>query len=213
MKIPFYPNAPDWLHCMQACAKMILKYHFPEKDFSFDELDNMMGVKKGKLVTIPQVIVALDKLGLKCKYVTKLGNGITYAEYLEMGMKKYFEKTLGESAVEVISPEVQIQFSKEAYNKGLVEEKRISFQDLKNYFDKGCLILAIVDFNKLNNTQKDFLGHGVLITDINEFIHFHDPGEPPTPNRKLDKDFFMTILNDSTKEKSILVVFGKKNER
>ncbi len=48
LNIPFYPNLDDGLHCLQACLKMVLGYYFPDKEYSYEELDRISKHVEGK---------------------------------------------------------------------------------------------------------------------------------------------------------------------
>lgn len=45
--IPFYSNTSDDTHCLQACLKMLLKYFYPNEEYSWEELDKLTGKKEG----------------------------------------------------------------------------------------------------------------------------------------------------------------------
>ena len=63
LKVPFYGNTKDNLHCFEACIKMVLKYFEPNKSFSWKELDKLSGKKKGMGSWPTTMLINLYKRG------------------------------------------------------------------------------------------------------------------------------------------------------
>ena len=61
LKIPFYKNTKDSLHCFQACLRSVLKFYFPKKDYSFEYLDRITVHKKGKGTWVSAALLFLAK--------------------------------------------------------------------------------------------------------------------------------------------------------
>ena len=45
--VPFYSNTKDNTHCFQAVIKMIAETYWPDKSYSWDELDVLTQKKEG----------------------------------------------------------------------------------------------------------------------------------------------------------------------
>ena len=70
-EIPYFKQ-PDNTHCFQACLKMVLKYFFPEKEFTFEELDKITDKPKDKWTWSCTALVELKNIGLKIKQMENL---------------------------------------------------------------------------------------------------------------------------------------------
>ncbi len=46
LEVPLFAN-PDHTHCFQASLRMVLKYYMPDRDYTWNELDNLTGKKEG----------------------------------------------------------------------------------------------------------------------------------------------------------------------
>ena len=65
-KIPFYSNTKDATHCYQACFKMLLKFFWPEENYTWEKLDRITAKVKG-LWTWPMAgILWLKERGVDC---------------------------------------------------------------------------------------------------------------------------------------------------
>ncbi|HET7827350.1 MAG TPA: hypothetical protein VFK97_00585, partial [Candidatus Saccharimonadales bacterium] len=62
--VPFFANTPDGTHCVQAAFRSMLKYFWPERDFSYDQLDEMSRKLPGKGTWWPALLLELAKLGI-----------------------------------------------------------------------------------------------------------------------------------------------------
>ena len=65
LKIPFYANLKDDNHCLQACFKMVLKYYFPKRNYSFKELDKVSQHISGKWTWQGAFLLVLYKMGFE----------------------------------------------------------------------------------------------------------------------------------------------------
>ena len=207
LNIPFFRNMKDETHCLQTCMMMVLKYHFPKKEFTFGQIDRAMMVNgKKAYITFSQAVVVLDRLGLECTYITRAKGG--YEHFLKIGISKYYRQ-IEKQSPDVIE-DVDLRFSKTAWDMGLIEEKRISLISLREMLDKDCLVIAMVD----HNGQKEGMpydGHTVLIKSIGkESIILNDPGPSAIEDRKLKTKDFLNIWHDPDGYRSVLVISGKK---
>jgi hypothetical protein len=59
-----------------------------------------------------------------------------------------------------------------------------SLADVKSYLEKGFLVASMVNLRRLNG-QEGYVGHCVLIYDVDEkSVFFHDPGPPAVEARQ-----------------------------
>lgn len=199
--IPFYPNLKDNLHCLQACLKMVLKYYFPKKNYSYLELDKISRHVKGKWTWQGSSLLELSKLGFEVVNIENLD----YCKFAEGG--EHHLKTIW-------TPEVfnlQKKFSdlkqeksiasKLARNKNIkLINRQVRLGDIENYFSKDYIVLASVNpcvFQK----QNCYASHLVVVVNINsKIVTFHDPGLPPQENRTVPRKIFEKAMIPPWKE-------------
>ena len=209
MEIPFYPNSKNGMNCMQACMQMILKYYFPEKDYSLEKLNELTGVGNRKIWSnIRQAAVVLDDLGLKVESYSTGDIELFLKNPKEYAREHYND---WESILKKIDLDLNVEFTKECLKRGLFEHKKTSFEEIGSFFDEGRLIMCALNMNIFENKEW-YRGHFVLITDIREDkIQFHDPGLPPVPNRIEEKDKFIEAFYSHDTDRGVVVVLRKKD--
>lgn len=208
LNIPFYKNAKDGSHCVQACLKSILKFYFPDKNYSFRYLDKQTNHQNNTVTWDSAMLLFLSKLNFEIIYITNFD----YQKFAEKG-EKYLESFWTD---EVYQYQKQYSnFEKEQkLAKKLIKNKDIrilkrsaKLSDLKTLFSKGYLIMIPINPFILEN-KKWFGNHMVLITGITkQFIYFHDSGLPPYKNRKttLEK-FWKAASNNNSRSVDLIAV-------
>lgn len=188
-KVPFYSNTPDNTHCFQAALRMILKYFWKDKDFTWKELERITAKPQG-LWTWPLAgMVWLHKNGFKVRDIEIFD----YSRFIKEGEKYLFEFYGKEAAQEQIKNsdiDQEKKYAKKLLKSGIVEFKLPTIDNLKDLLKDGYLAICLVNSKKLNN-KKGYTGHFVVIKGYqgNKFI-LHDPGLPPQKNRKIDEKVF-----------------------
>lgn len=204
--VPFYPNSPDNLHCLQACIKSVTQYYFPDKHFSDKEIDVFTCFESGWSWIIAAVNW-LDELGLQIK----LYSPFPYDQLILEG-EKFMKKFKGEAVYEYEKQNGSyknlplIQKSAELMiTRKLWEQNKLNNSDLAQLL-KNEQVLAIgktvYEWLSGNYLPLEKLhSHYVLI--IKEYSpgiwKVHDPGLPPAPERKVSNtinnhDIFGDIL-------------------
>lgn len=200
-KIPFYSNLKDNNHCIQACLKMVIKYYFPAKNYSFKELDKMSKHKKGMWTWQGASLLALADMGLE---VVNIEN-IDYKKFAEQG-EMYLQNIWSEEVFATQDKYSDLKQEKKIAQK-MVESKKMKlanrdakFSDVEGYFAKDYLVLVSVNPCVFEN-KKCYWSHIVLITDINDrWVTFHDVGLPPVENRKISRKIFEKAMTKPWKE-------------
>jgi len=208
LKIPFYKNTKDGLHCFQACLKSILKFYFPKENYSFKYLDKVTAHKKGKGTWVSAALIFLAKKGFDIINIEIFD----YKKFAKLG-EKYLENLWTDEVFQE-----QKRFSnfknEQKLAKKLVSKKKIelktrpaTLQDIKLFFKKKYILLCTINPQVLKK-QKGYYSHLVLITDIKkDFIVFHDPGPPPLKNKKVSTKLFMKAMNyPSNRSASLIAV-------
>lgn len=208
LNIPFYPNTEDDTHCFQAVLKSILKYYFPEKEYTWEELEQISNKPPGKWSWEMAGLVFLKRLGLEVKNVRVFD----YPAFIERGEEYLIElwgKEAGEASIEHGDTPRAQEDAKIFIQEITPENRPANYDELIKLFQDGYLIVCNINSYGLDN-EPGFAGHFVLITDIDEnSVTMHDPGLPPHPNRKVDKATFLRAWYFSTEKEANYMAFKK----
>lgn len=203
-EIPYFKQ-PDNTHCFQACLKMVLKYFFPEKDFTYKELDKISDKQKDKWTWICAATAELKNMKLKTRVYSKfdyndfMKNGVSY-------VRNFYDKKTAETVIKMSGIRSEIENAKKMIEKNIFELKELSFDNIENWFKEGYMIILIVDYGTLNN-EPEFAGHFVVLTGFDEKnVYVHDPSsEKGSPNRKVGKKLFTKAWKYQEIEHTILI--------
>ena len=76
LKVPFYSNTPDEMHCYQASLRMILNYFLPEKDYSWEELEKITAKVEGLWTWQYAGTLWMQKQGFEIKNIDPMDNNL-----------------------------------------------------------------------------------------------------------------------------------------
>jgi hypothetical protein len=183
--VPFCANTQDNTHCFQAVLKMILKYYWSEKEFSWKELDRITEKKDGLWTFAAFGWLWLKEQGVEIRVI----EDFDYKKFADTGIA-YFIEEYGDEVAQEQNKHTDIVQGQHAAIRVMNElpvEKRIpTIKDIVSFIEKGYLVCCNVNSKKLNN-QSGYDGHFVLIKGHNENkLILHDPGLPPQENRHVD---------------------------
>ena len=206
--IPFYSNTEDDTHCFQAVIKSILKYYFPSKKYTWEELDKITDKAPDEWTWPMAGLMSLKDMGLEIKNV----EFFDYGEFIKRGdeyMIELWGKEVG--AISIAHGDVMRaqKTAKEFIKKIPTENRFATYKELIDLFQKEYLVICNVNSYALDN-ESEYAGHFILITDINEnSVTLHDPGLPPHPNRKVDKITFLSAWQYPTEKEANYIAFKK----
>ncbi len=210
MKITFFKNTSDNLHCTQAVLKSVLKYYFPAKNFSFPYLDKVTNHFKGKYTVDSSTLLFLSELGFEVVYIINYN----YPEFAKRG-DKYLKEAFT-SEVYKIQKKYTDTKKEQVFAKKFLENKEIKFlkrgatlNDLKSYYKKNYTLL--VSYNPyIIRKEKGYASHLVVITKLTKnYITFHDSGLPPEPNKKVALKLFIQAMQYPGRQSSKLIAIRK----
>jgi len=188
-EIPFFTNTPDDTHCFQASLKMVLKHFFPERDFTFEELDEMTDKPANKWTWPCAGLVALKRMGLEVRFYAKMD----YNEFAERGVD-YIREIYPNDADEMIKNsdiESEIENAKEMIKHNIFSNEKVELGDAEKWFNQNYLVVLLINSNVLRD-KKGINGHFVVLTGLDEDnVVIHDPGLPPLKNRAVPKELFL----------------------
>ena len=204
-EIPYFKQ-PDNTHCFQACLKMVLKYFFPEKEFTFEELDKITDKPKDKWTWSCTALVELKNIGLKIKHYS-IFNYNVFSKNGADCIRKTYDKEVAEEMIENSDIESEIENAKKMIEEDIFELKELSFNDVENWFKEGYIILLLINSKMINN-ELGYSGHYVVLTGFDEDnIFIHDPQiKNGLPNRKVKKDLFIKAWRYPEKENDVILI-------
>jgi len=187
-KVPFYPNL-DETHCFQAVIKMVLKYYFPEEEYSWKELEKLTGKKEG-LWTWP--LYGMLRLQEKGFDIINMED-FDYRRFIRLG-KSYLLERLGREAgtaqIENSDIPFEINNAKQFIKYFNGPPQIPSIDDIKKLLDINYLIICNVNSNALNGMQ-GYTGHFILVYHLDKnYLYIHNPGLPPIEAHKVSYDGF-----------------------
>lgn len=188
-QVEFFSNTPDDTHCFQAALKMVLKYFYPEEDYSWEDLDKKTA-KVGSLWTWPMAgILWLKEKGMDIKVIEPFD----YKKFVEVGglylIDEYGEE-VGNEQIKHSDIEQERKLAKKYIKKIEIEKRIPELTEIKDYLEAGYLVGCNVNAKKLNN-KDGYVGHFIIVKGFNDNnLILHDPGLPPLENRKVDFETF-----------------------
>jgi hypothetical protein len=137
--IPFYPNTGDGTHCVQACLMITLKTFFPEKNYTYEEMDEFTHKEKSKGTWWFPFVLKLKNMGLEIKDVSNFN----LEEFYKSG-EEYLRKTHRQEIADWILEESNLQEVKkyipEFLEKVDFQNRTATLQELKELVHDGWLV-------------------------------------------------------------------------
>ncbi len=198
--VPFYPN-PDNTHCYQCCLRMVLKYYYPTREYSWDELDKLTGKRSWKWTWSLLGMVHMQKLG----FDVRCWDSFDYKTFSEKGERYLIEK-FGIKDASILIFHSDIIYERQVagvYAPYIKKTPPPDFSHIRQLLDEGFIIVCGVNLNALN-AQKGYAGHFVVVYGMaNQQIYLHDPGPPAMAARQIpaalfDKAWSYPTVNDRT---------------
>lgn len=188
--VPFYGNTPDDMSCVSAVFRMVLKYFLPYKDYSWAEMDELLGHIEGKGTWFFPALLKMKDLNFEIEY----WDLFDYEKFYEDGKEYLLERYGGDQKKvnwylensDIIDKRELIP---EFIRSGVQKKKLGELKDIEDFLSKGYLVACDINAGVL--VDDEYAPHLVLITgfDDNNFI-IHDPGLPPKENRVVKKGRF-----------------------
>ncbi|MBW2995235.1 hypothetical protein KY312_02695 [Candidatus Woesearchaeota archaeon] len=204
LEIPFYMQS-DLGNCMQTQVKMALKYYYPEKDFSFEELDKLSGRTPGKWTWTSQLMPILIDNNLDAYYYST-----TPYNEIKQGGEEFILDYYGEEDGKVIVEQTNFEAlysSIDKLNNRFFQEK-LDFSEIEKEFKKGHVIILMVDKNILFGWQGPYAGHGIIITSINK-THATVHDSSGTSNLLTTKEQLIKAWNAPGTDNDAIIIKGK----
>lgn len=208
--VPFYAN-PDDTHCFQAALKMIMKYFWPDKDFSWKKLEKITAKVEGLWTWPTAGLIWLRERGFEIKNIEPFD----YKKFIRFGsrylLKKYGEE-VGKAQIKHSDIE-QERILAQKFIKMIDTQKSIpKLDDIKNLLSEGYLIIVNINSEVLDKNT-GYSGHFVVVKGFNDKQFFlHDPGSPGIENRKVNFRLFEKAWAYPNEEAKNIIAFKLKEK-
>ena len=196
-EIPFYKNPDEYL-CGEVSLRTALKYFFPDKEFSYGELDKLTKHNYGSWIRVIAKILRNLRL-----------NAILYRKVVpeETLMEKY---TLLENGIfldenEKYDAKFIISYLKDCVSfltkKGVLKYQNISIKKIQQFLDEGFILIAYINYFKIYPKEKKEppSEHIVILTGYDEMhIYFHENNLlHAEPRKKITNNLFLKSWCDN----------------
>jgi hypothetical protein len=189
MNIPFVPNQADNVHCLEAAIEMVLRYFWPTRQFTLDQIEQITQKVPGKWSAPPAAMLWLAEHGFEIVEIAGFDN----RRFVSEGAS-YLREEFGEAFAR--AQEAQGDLDREQSILGQVleriqsEVRNPTTNDIANFLAEGYVTICHVNSSIVNSTP-GYVGHYLVITDISDTaIVVHDPGLPGEANRLIPRRIF-----------------------
>jgi hypothetical protein len=197
-KPKFYANLDDETHCTQASIIMVLSILFPEKNFSFEEIDKVTNNQWSGFATWQtHELFYYEELNINFKYYDTFDMKI----FGEQGLA-YIAEAYGHEVAEYnLKNTKDINLERRlcleiANKKWFFKRKNIGLNLVKKLLDQNYYLMLNLN-SRILNQQPGWAGHRVVCYGYDENgLVVHDPGLPPHPARHVAFDLFKKAWDD-----------------
>jgi len=207
--VPFYGNTDDNTHCFQASIKSVAKYFWPDREFTWEELETITGKEPGKWTWSLAGINWLKQQGLDVVTIDPFDFerfSVEGADYLRAD----YGEELAQAQTEHSDLPKEMKRASELIDSVNIEKRIPSISDIRNLLDSGYLVQAAVN-SKILKGEDGYSGHSILVIGYDdENLILHNPGLPPVENQEVPADLFeQAWAYPNEKSKNILAVRAK----
>jgi hypothetical protein len=206
LKVPFYSNTEDNTHCFQASIRSMAKFFWPEREYTWEELEVITGKEPGKWTWSLAGINWLKQQGLDVVTIDPFDFerfSVEGGDYLNYE----FGEEIAKAQIEHCDIAKEMKRAAELVGKVEIEKRIPKIEDIIHLLDSGYIVQAAVNSKTLKG-EDGYSGHSVLVIgyDGDDFI-IHDPGLPPREAVKVPTGLFEKAwAYPNEKSKNILAV-------
>lgn len=211
MDLPFFRQT-DPGSCLQTSMKMVLKWHFPNRDYSLKLLNEKTGrTDRGKWTCTPQALPALVTEGLDAHFYS---SG-PFEEFLSEG-EEFVWKHYGDEIAPIYLRNADLESVQEAIqmlkSAGRYTLRKLELREIEMALEHNCVIILLVDYNKLfqptSGQPRPYAGHFVTLNGVgNQHIQLHD--SLGVANRIVEKTRLWEAWDTPGTDNDAIIVRGK----
>jgi len=188
-KVPFYANTADDTHCFQAALRMVLKFFWPNNEYTWEELEVATAKVEGLWTWYMAGLLWLQKNGFEVIVIETFD----YEQFIQ-DKEKYlldtFGKEVAEEQIKNSDIDQEIEYARRFVEEINPEARVPTVHNITQFLEDGYLVICGINSRALNN-KEGFAGHSIVIKGThNDGFILHDPGLPPIENRVVSFDEF-----------------------
>lgn len=183
-QVPFFANTDDDTHCLQAALKMVVKYWYPNEEYSWEDLDSLSAKVDGLWTWPTAALLWLKRKGLNVKVISPF----EYQSFISRGgdflVEKYGQE-VGHAQIEHSSIPQEQQLASDLIRAMDIDARIPELQEIIVLLEEEYLVICNVN-SQLLNGRDGYTGHFVVVKGYSSNkIILHDPGNPPQENRSV----------------------------
>jgi hypothetical protein len=157
MNIPFVPNQADNVHCLEAAIEMVLRYFWPTRQFTLDQIEQITQKVPGKWSAPPAAMLWLAEHEFEIVEIAGFDN----RRFVSDGAS-YLREEFGEAFAR--AQEAQGDLDREQSILGQVleriqsEVRNPTTNDIANFLAEGYVTICHVNSSIVNSTP-GYVGH------------------------------------------------------
>ena len=188
---------------------MILKYFYPEEDYSWKELDELSAKVEGLWTWPTAALIWLKRKGLQMKVITPFDYDSFIAEGGSFLIRKYGEE-VGKAQIAHSNIDQEQELAKSLLLEVPIEKRIPDIAEICELLQEGYLVACNVNAFCLDQ-KEGYAGHFVVIKGFerNELI-LHDPGQPARPDRHVNIKVFESAWAYPNEEAKDIYAFKRE---
>jgi len=201
LDIPYYKQTGP--SCTQSQMLMTIKYFYPDKQITLEDLDKRTGRQPKQWTWFSQAMPVLAEERLDAHYYSLT----PYQKLTPEFINKYYgdDGPLINSVTNWESLRNSIEFLK---TSNRYQHKKLDWAEIEKAFQNKNVILMIIDYKVLINTPGPCAGHGVTITNIDKtHVTFHNSALGP--NQVAEKEQFIKAWNAPCADNDVIIIKGR----
>lgn len=186
-----------------------MKYFWPDKNYSWKQLEKISAKKKGLWTWPFAALVWLSKNGIEVRNIERFD----YQKFIRKG-ENYLIELLGTKvgATQIKHSDIsQERRLSKIFIKSIKTEQRLpTIRDIKSLLQNGFLPICNINARSLNK-KEGYAGHFVVVIGFTQNrLLLHDPGLPPFKDRKVSFREFEKAWAYPNKTSKNIMAFRKK---
>lgn len=205
LAVPFFEN-PDKTHCHQASLRMVMKYFWPGKEFTWEEMDQITQKVEGKATWEYAGNIWLTQHGMQVKVIQLFDDTRFIAEGVA-----YLKEFVGDEAAEWQAghsdiPQAQ-HLAVESLKSVLIDMRAPTLHDIRTALDAGYLVTCLVNGKALDG-KDGYDGHSIVVIGYtDEGVYVHDPGLPPAADRLVSNNVFENAWANPNENAKLAILY------
>lgn len=192
---------------------MVMATFQPDREFTYDELDNISGKLPGKWTWPTASMLWMIEQGLEIKLIEEFD----YKAFVDRGgdyLIERFGEEVGRAQIAMSDIEREREIARRFVKRVPIEYRVPLVDDLLIEIKRGAVVVVNLNAAALHG-HRGYSGHFVVICDVREdLIRLHDPGLPPNPNLDVSINRFNCAWGYPTeRDKNLLAVNLKPGSR